>query len=87
MGMIALDFKCGVFRAPIEKLKKVAKLATQLLCIAFANKRWASVKAMASLAERAQFLHLAIPMAKFFLRELHDVVSSAKSWTGTVRLM
>jgi hypothetical protein len=85
LGM-TLDFKCGVFRAPIEKLKGIAKLSTQLLCRAAANKRWVSVKALASLAGRAQFLHLAIPVAKFFLRELHDVVSSAKSWTGTVRL-
>ena len=78
MGM-TLDFKCGVFRTPIEKLKGIAKLATHLLCRAVANKRWVSVKALASLAGRAQFLHLAIPVANFFLRELHDVVSSAKS--------
>ena len=78
LGM-TLDFKCGMFRAPIEKLKGNARLATQLLCRAAANKRWVSVKALASLAGRAQFLHLAIPVAKFFLRELHDVVSSAKS--------
>jgi hypothetical protein len=38
MGM-TLDFKCGVFRAPIEKLKGIAKLATQLLCRAAPNKR------------------------------------------------
>ena len=31
-------------------------------------------------------MHLAIPMARFYLRELHDVVSSAASWSGTVRL-
>jgi len=38
MGM-TLDFKCGVFRAPIEKLKGIAKLSTQLLCKAAENKR------------------------------------------------
>ena len=83
---MTLDFKCGIFRAPIEKLKGIAKLATQLLCRVAANKRWVSVKVLASLARRAQLLHLAIPVAKLFLRELHNVVSSAKSWTGTVRL-
>ncbi len=83
---MTLDFKRGVFRAPIEKLKGIAKLATQLLCRAAANTRWISVKAFASLAGRAQFLHLAIPVAKIFLRELHDVVSSAKAWTCTVRI-
>ena len=25
-------------------------------------------------------------MVRFYLRELHDVVSAAKSWSGTVRL-
>jgi len=78
MGM-TLDFKCGVFRAPIKNFNGITKLATQLLCRAFADKRWVSVKVLTSLAGRAQFLHLAIPVAKFFLREFHDVVSSVKS--------
>ena len=85
VGM-TLDVKCGVFRSPIEKLKGIAKLVIHLLYIAVANKMWVNVKTMASLAGRARFLHLAIPVAKFFLRELHDIVSSAKFWTGIVRL-
>jgi hypothetical protein len=84
---MTLDFKCRVFCALIEKLKGIAKLATQLLCRAAANKRWVSVKAFASLAGRAQFLHLAILVAEFFIQEPNDVVSSAKSWAGTVRQM
>ncbi len=44
------------------------------------------MKALSSLAGKAQFLHLEIPVARFFLRELHDVVASAKTWSGTVRL-
>ncbi len=44
------------------------------------------VKSLAFLAGKAQFLHLAIPVARFYLRELHDVVKSVKSWTGTVRV-
>ncbi len=50
------------------------------------NKRWVPVKSLASLAEKAQFLHLAIPVAMFYLRELRDIVKSAESWTGTVRV-
>ena len=65
---MTLEFQCRVFRAPIEKLKKIAKLATQLIYRAAANKRWVSVKTLASLARRAQLLHLAIPVAKFFLQ-------------------
>jgi hypothetical protein len=44
------------------------------------------VKALALLAGKAQFLHLAIPVARFYLRELHDIVASAESWSGTVRI-
>ena len=60
--------------------------ANNLLCTAAAKRRWVLVKALASLVEKAQFMHLAILMASFYLRELHDMVSSAVSWSGTIRL-
>jgi hypothetical protein len=85
LGMV-LDYVLREFRAPTAKLKSVVALAKSLLCKAAVNKRWVSVKALASLAGMAQFLYLAIPVARFFLRELHDVVSSARSWSGTVRV-
>ena len=85
MGM-KMDFEMGVFRAPIKKLRDIAVLAKNLLCTAANNTRWVPVKALASLAGKAQFLLLGIPVARFYLRELHDVVSSAASWSGTVRL-
>ena len=78
LGM-TLDFEKGEFRAPIVKLKDIATLAKGLLCRAASNKRWVSAKALASLVGKAQFLHLTILVAKFFLRELHDVVKSKKS--------
>ncbi len=31
-------------------------------------------------------MHLTIPVAKFYLRELHDVVRAAESWTWLVRI-
>jgi hypothetical protein len=48
---MTLDFKCGMFRALIncKKLKWIAKLATQFLRKGVANKRWVSMKALASL--------------------------------------
>ena len=77
MDMI-IDMKEGQFVAPIAKLKKIAVLAKSLLCRATDHKRWVSVNTLASLAGKAQFLHLPIPVASFFLRELHDVARSAK---------
>jgi hypothetical protein len=85
LGM-TLDFEAGVFRAPKKKLDDISALAKQLLVRGAANKRWVPVRSLASLAGKAQFLHLAIPVARFYLRELHDVVKAAESWSGTVRL-
>ena len=85
LGMI-IDRKVGQFVAPTAKLKQIASLAKTLLCRAATHKRRGSVKTFASLAGKAQFLHLAIPVAMFFLRELHDVVNSAKCWSMTVRV-
>eukprot|EP00873_Tetraselmis_striata_P034787 jgi/Tetstr1/455051/TSEL_041907.t1 len=46
--------------------------------------RWLPVRELQSLAGRAQYLHLAIPAARFYLRELHDVVGS--KWGSRVRM-
>ena len=85
LGM-TLDFEKGEFRAPPKKLEDIASLAKQILYRAAAHRRWISVKTLASLTGKAQFLHLAIPAAKFYLREAHDVVGSATSWSGTVKI-
>ena len=84
LGMTS-DFEEREFRAPTEKLKDNASLSKGLICRATSHKRWVSVKALASLAGKAQFLHLAILVAGFFLGELHDFVKSEKSWSGTVK--
>jgi hypothetical protein len=85
LGMI-MGFDRGIFRAPIAKLNSITVLAKNLLCGAASHKRWVSVKSLASLAGKAQFLHLAIPVARFFLRELHNAVKMAKIWSGTVKV-
>jgi len=41
---------------------------------------------LASLAGRAQSVHLACPAARFYLRELHTVIASRSSWGALVRL-
>ncbi len=80
LGMI-IDMKEGQFVAPTTKLKQIAVLAKTLLFRATSHKRWVNVKALASLAGKAQFLHLPINVARLFMRELHDVVKSAKCWS------
>ena len=83
---IEMDFEKGVVRAPVKKLRDISTSAKNLLCTSAANKRWVPFNALASLAGKAQFLHLANPVVRFYLRELHDLVSSAASWSGTLRL-
>ena len=85
LGMI-LDYDKGIFRAPTAKLKSIAVLAKTLLCRTAFHKRWVRVKLLASLARKAQFLHLAITAARFFLREMHDAVKTAKTLSGTVKV-
>ena len=85
LGMM-LDFEKGEFRAPTIKLKDITSLAEGLFCRAAFHKHWVSEKTLASLGCNAQFLHLAILVARFFLGELHDVVKSAKRWSSTIKV-
>jgi hypothetical protein len=41
---------------------------------------------LAAFAGKAQFLYLAIAPARFFLRELHNVLATRTGWGGLVRL-
>ncbi len=66
LGMI-IDTKKSEFRSPKTKLDNIATAAKQLLVRAAQNKRRVPVKALASFARKAQFLHLAIPVARIYL--------------------
>jgi len=83
---LEIDTVRGEFRAPAAKLASIAKLAKTIQGRAARNKRWIPVKTLASLAGKAQFLYLAIPAARFYLRELHNVTSTRTSWTGSVQI-
>eukprot|EP00873_Tetraselmis_striata_P028203 jgi/Tetstr1/448467/TSEL_035735.t1 len=58
--------------------------ATRLIGRATRNARWLPVRELESLAGQAQYLFLAIPAARFFMRELHSVVGDR--WGGRVRM-
>ena len=85
LGLV-LDLQKAEFRAPATKLQQIAALAKTLLYKASANKRWLPAKTLAQLAGKAQFLYLAIPAARFYLRELHNVVSSKTTWSASVKM-
>ena len=64
LGM-TIDMKKSEFRAPETKLNNIAAVAKQFLIRAAQNKRWVPAKSLAFLARKAQFLHMAIPVAGF----------------------
>ena len=83
---LEVDLRRGEFRAPEEKLSKIARLAKDLLYTSRKQKRVVPMKRLASLAGQCQFLYLAIPPARFYLRELHDLMVGRDNWNGTVKL-
>lgn len=85
LGLI-VDSQQGEFRAPEAKLSALSSLAKTLLFKASAGRRWLPAKMLARFAGKAQFLYLAIPPARFYLRELHDVLAAKTSWASSVKM-
>ena len=83
---LLVDTKRGEFRAPAEKLDRIARQAHELLCASARRKRAIPVRELSKLAGRCQFLYLAIPPARFYLRELHSVIATKSSWGGCVKV-
>jgi hypothetical protein len=63
-----------MFRAPPAKLHQLAQQTSSLLARAASNARWLPTRQLAAFARKAQFLYLAIAPARFFLREMHNVM-------------
>eukprot|EP00873_Tetraselmis_striata_P045690 jgi/Tetstr1/465954/TSEL_000917.t1 len=82
---VDIDTATGYFYAPADKLQRLARQAKQLMQCAAPDARWLPMRELQSLAGRAQYLHLASPAARFYMRELHDVVVGSK-WGGRVRM-
>eukprot|EP00873_Tetraselmis_striata_P004168 jgi/Tetstr1/424432/TSEL_001453.t1 len=81
---VDIDTATGYYYAPVDKLQRLARQAKHLLQRAARDARWLPVRELQSLVGRAQYLFLAIPAARFYLWELHDVVGS--KWGGRVRM-
>eukprot|EP00873_Tetraselmis_striata_P001731 jgi/Tetstr1/421995/TSEL_001239.t1 len=81
---VDIDSASGMFYASADKLNRLSRQATQLIGRATRNARWLPKRELQSLAGQAQYLFLAIPAARFFLRELHSVVGDR--WGGRFRM-
>jgi hypothetical protein len=84
---LIVDLQLGMFRAPPAKLLQLAQQASSsLLRRAASNARWLPTRQLATFAGKAQSLYLAIAPARFFLREVHNVLATRRGWGGLVRL-
>eukprot|EP00873_Tetraselmis_striata_P025854 jgi/Tetstr1/446118/TSEL_033718.t1 len=80
---VDIDSASGMFYAPADTLNRLSRQAARLIGRATGNARWLPVRELQSLAGQAQYLFLAIPAARPFLRELHSVVGDR--WLGRAR--
>eukprot|EP00873_Tetraselmis_striata_P004328 jgi/Tetstr1/424592/TSEL_015117.t1 len=81
-----LDLVTMQFRAQAAKLRRLSNLARDLMCIAARGHRHAPAQLLASLPGPGQFLCLAMPPARFYLREAHTVLGRCSSPSGKVVL-
>jgi hypothetical protein len=77
---LTVDLARGMFRAPPDKVRHLAQHASSLLGRAASNARWLPARQLAAFVRKAQFLYLAIAPARFFLREMHNVLSTRSGW-------
>ena len=81
-----VDAREGLFRVPPHKLLALMKQARALLGQAARSSRWLPARALAGFIGYAQSVELACPMARFYLRALHDSLATRTSWNGDARL-
>ena len=62
------------------KLLKLMRQARALMGQAARSKRWLPARALAGFIGYAQSVELACPMARFYLRALHDSLATRTSW-------
>jgi hypothetical protein len=83
---LEVDTKAGAFRLTESRRLKLKRLSCALGAGAAREHRWVKVRDLAGLVGLAQSAHLAIPPARFYLRELHNCIASRSSWEGRVKL-
>lgn len=79
LGMV-VDTKKGVFQITPAKLNKLRITAKDVLCRAARQRRLINKKALAKFCGQANAVSLAVPEARFRLRELYWCMSSEAGW-------
>jgi hypothetical protein len=77
--------KIVMFFVPVGRLEKIRKMAHALICRAKRNRRLLPAGAIAGFTGLVQSVYLAIPVAKLYLRSLHDMLKTKTSLASNVR--
>ena len=85
LGLI-VDSVRGQFQVPAEKLRELKLLAKHLLSEVRRHKGYVKARLIARFTGKCIFVLPAIPVAKFFLRALHDCLRTKRSWNSSVKL-
>ena len=83
---LEIDLKRGYFIVPPEAMRTVQTQAKTLLKTAAKSSGRVPVRMLAKLTGKVASLDLAVPLARFRTRSLHDVVKSLSDWNSWVRL-
>jgi hypothetical protein len=81
-----VDSRQGLFRIPPVKLKRLEDQAGAIRALAAREARLVPARLLAGFIGYAQSVELACPMARFYLRSLHDVLATRANWDARVRL-
>jgi len=85
LGLL-VDTERGLFLVPPKKETRIMTMANAILSSALSKRRLVNARFLASFVGISQSVYLAVPMAKLYLRSLHDVLQTKKGWNSNVRL-
>ena len=88
LGM-EVDTKAGLFRVTERRQRKIEAAAKDLLCRAARENRRVPTRMLAQFNGLVQSVDLAVPVARFFLRELYTCAATGvdrEGWNGRARL-
>jgi hypothetical protein len=83
---LEIDTVNGLFRVPEKRLLKIKALGKQIIQDAKRSARLIPARTLAKFVGLSQSVYLAVAPARFYLRELHNVIATKKTWGSRVRL-
>ena len=81
-----VDTESGLFKVPPVKLQKLMGQARDIIGLMSRERRLVPARLLAGFIGYAQSVQLACPVARFYLRSLHDALATRKGWDSRVRL-